>query len=65
MSAKIFLNLSLHVRLSQCAWCITGVYVCVCVKGDADQERIKRQQELNALSIYQLQQMHQYQYILR
>ncbi|KAI5615311.1 GRB10-interacting GYF protein 2 isoform X1 [Silurus asotus] len=32
--------------------------------GDADQERLKRQQELNALSIYQLQQL-QYQYIIR
>uniref|UniRef100_A0A4W4DUU6 GYF domain-containing protein n=1 Tax=Electrophorus electricus TaxID=8005 RepID=A0A4W4DUU6_ELEEL len=34
------------------------------VLGDADQERMKRQQELNALSMYQLQQL-QYQYMLR
>ncbi|XP_036410388.1 GRB10-interacting GYF protein 2 isoform X2 [Megalops cyprinoides] len=32
--------------------------------GDVDQERLKRQQELTALNLYQLQQL-QYQYILR
>ncbi|XP_051984678.1 GRB10-interacting GYF protein 2-like isoform X5 [Xyrauchen texanus] len=32
--------------------------------GDAEQERLKRQQEMNALNMYQLQQM-QYQYLLR
>ncbi|XP_051553277.1 GRB10-interacting GYF protein 2-like isoform X4 [Myxocyprinus asiaticus] len=32
--------------------------------GDAEQERLKRQQEINALNMYQLQQM-QYQYLLR
>nr|XP_017214143.1 GRB10-interacting GYF protein 2 isoform X1 [Danio rerio] len=34
------------------------------ILGDADQERMKRQQEINALNMYQLQQM-QYQYLLR
>ncbi|XP_052403632.1 GRB10-interacting GYF protein 2 isoform X2 [Carassius gibelio] len=34
------------------------------ILGDADQERIKRQQEINALNMYQLQQL-QYQYLLR
>ncbi|XP_051989276.1 GRB10-interacting GYF protein 2 isoform X3 [Xyrauchen texanus] len=32
--------------------------------GDAEKERLKRQQEMNALNMYQLQQM-QYQYLLR
>ncbi|XP_066508555.1 GRB10-interacting GYF protein 2-like isoform X3 [Hoplias malabaricus] len=34
------------------------------ILGDADQERLKRQQELNALNMYQFQQL-QYQYMLR
>ncbi|XP_028833705.1 GRB10-interacting GYF protein 2 isoform X2 [Denticeps clupeoides] len=34
------------------------------ILGDVDQERIKRQQELTALNIYQIQQL-QYQYLLR
>ncbi|KAK2900525.1 hypothetical protein Q8A67_008640 [Cirrhinus molitorella] len=34
------------------------------IQGDADQERLKRQQELNALNMYQLQQI-QYQYLIR
>uniref|UniRef100_A0A673H7R6 PERQ amino acid-rich with GYF domain-containing protein 2 n=1 Tax=Sinocyclocheilus rhinocerous TaxID=307959 RepID=A0A673H7R6_9TELE len=34
------------------------------ILGDADQERMKRQQEINALNMYQLQQL-QYQYLLR
>lgn len=34
------------------------------VQGDGDQERLKRQQELTALNLYQLQQL-QYQYLLR
>ncbi|XP_037131060.1 GRB10-interacting GYF protein 2 isoform X2 [Syngnathus acus] len=34
------------------------------LQGDADQERLKRQQELTALNLYQLQQL-QYQYLLR
>lgn len=33
-------------------------------QGDGDQERLKRQQELSALNLYQLQQL-QYQYLLR
>lgn len=68
----------MHMMISLCVicqlltffvlcWCFTDTMcfcMCVNIKGDADQERIKRQQELNALSIYQLQQL-QYQYILR
>ncbi|KAM8838184.1 GRB10-interacting GYF protein 2 isoform 3-T3 [Synchiropus picturatus] len=34
------------------------------LQGDGDQERLKRQQELTALNLYQLQQL-QYQYLLR
>ena len=34
------------------------------MQGDGDQERLKRQQELTALNLYQLQQL-QYQYLLR
>ncbi|XP_030015703.1 GRB10-interacting GYF protein 2 isoform X1 [Sphaeramia orbicularis] len=34
------------------------------LQGDGDQERLKRQQELTALNMYQLQQL-QYQYLLR
>uniref|UniRef100_A0A671R607 PERQ amino acid-rich with GYF domain-containing protein 2 n=1 Tax=Sinocyclocheilus anshuiensis TaxID=1608454 RepID=A0A671R607_9TELE len=34
------------------------------ILGDADQERMKRQQEINALNMYQIQQL-QYQYLLR
>ncbi|XP_056148680.1 GRB10-interacting GYF protein 2 isoform X2 [Lampris incognitus] len=34
------------------------------LQGDGDQERLKRQQELTALNLYQLQQLH-YQYLLR
>ncbi|XP_068196771.1 GRB10-interacting GYF protein 2 [Antennarius striatus] len=34
------------------------------LQGDGDQERLKRQQKLNALNLYQLQQL-QYQYLLR
>lgn len=34
------------------------------LQGDGDQEQLKRQQELTALNLYQLQQL-QYQYILR
>lgn len=34
------------------------------LKGDGDQERLKRHQELTALNLYQLQQF-QYQYLLR
>lgn len=33
-------------------------------QGDGDQERLKRQQELSAVNLYQLQQL-QYQYLLR
>lgn len=33
-------------------------------QGDVDHERLKRQQELTALNLYQLQQL-QYQYLLR
>lgn len=41
--------------------CLGSLYV---LQGDGDQERLKRQQELTALNLYQLQQL-QYQYLLR
>lgn len=43
---------------------VLTLYLLLVIQGDGDQERLKRQQELTALNLYQLQQL-QYQYHLR
>lgn len=65
-SALSFLILSfLYIAVQWLVVFLSSLLLCdASMQGDGDQERLKRQQELTSVNLYQYQQL-QYQYLLR